>query len=103
VLNLVSDIDARRVTGYQDFVDDAPLDLIFVVDHTEQVLVPPNLRSVYAAVSAGAVAQNVYLYCSSVGLGAVVRGWFDRAAIAKALGLRHNQEVVLTQTVGYAV
>jgi SagB-type dehydrogenase family enzyme len=103
VLNLVSDIDARRVTGYQDLVDDAPLDLIFVADHAEQLLVPSNLRSVYAAVSAGAVAQNAALYCSSVGLGAVVRGWFDRAAIAKALGLRQSQEVVLTQTVGYSV
>ena len=33
-LQLVSATDVRRVTGYQDFVDNAPLDLIFVADHT---------------------------------------------------------------------
>jgi hypothetical protein len=29
-LRLVAEVDARRVTGYQDFVDRAPLDLIYV-------------------------------------------------------------------------
>ena len=33
VLYLISATDARRVTGYQDFVDKAPLELIYVVDH----------------------------------------------------------------------
>ena len=32
-LTLVQAIDVRRVTGYQDFVDNAPLDLIYVADH----------------------------------------------------------------------
>jgi len=33
-LTLVAATDARRVTGYQDFVDEAPLDLVYVADHT---------------------------------------------------------------------
>ena len=32
-LHLVAASDLRRVTGYQDFVDEAPLDLVYVADH----------------------------------------------------------------------
>ena len=100
VLRLIADIDARRVTGYQVFVDEAPVELIFVADRTHH-LVPPGLRGIYAAASAGAICQNVYLFCAAVGLATVVRGWFDRKALAKALSLGKGREIVLAQTVGY--
>ena len=101
VLNLLRDVDARRVTGYQEFVDDAPLELILVADHTKNRLVPGELRSTYAAVSAGAICQNVYLFCASAGLVTVARAWFDRDALAAALALDRSQHLVLAQTVGY--
>jgi hypothetical protein len=31
----------------------------------------------------------------------VIRAWIDRSAIADALGLSHDQQVLLSQTVGY--
>jgi hypothetical protein len=31
----------------------------------------------------------------------VIRAWIDRTAIADALGLSHDQQVLLSQTVGY--
>jgi hypothetical protein len=31
----------------------------------------------------------------------VIRAWIDRDAIASALGLGHDQHVLLSQTVGY--
>lgn len=94
--------DVRRVTGYQDFVDEAPLDLVYVADHARMARVPVAQRNSFASVAAGAIAQNVYLYAASVGLGTVLRAWIDREAIAQALGLNHEQEVLLSQTVGYA-
>lgn len=100
-LHLVSDSDVRRVTGYQDFVDDAPLDLVFVADHGRMKMVPAGNRQLYAAVAAGAIAQNVYLFAAAHGLATVLRAWIDRNAIADALGLSHDQHVVLSQTVGY--
>jgi nitroreductase len=100
-LHLVSGSDVRRVTGYQDFVDDAPLDLVLVADHARMTLVPAGERQSYAAVAAGAIAQNVYLYSAANGLATVLRAWIDRTAIADALGLTHDQHVVLSQTVGY--
>lgn len=81
-LQLASADDIRRVTGYQDFVDDAPLDLVYAADHTRMRMVPAAQRESYASVAAGAIAQNVYLY-------------------AAALGLPHDQQVLLSQTVGY--
>lgn len=92
--------DVRRVTGYQDFVDNAPLDLIFVADHTRMALVPASKRVLYCAVSAGAMAQNVALYCASAGLANVVRAWFDRQALAQAMRLGPDHQILLTQTLG---
>jgi SagB-type dehydrogenase family enzyme len=93
--------DVRRVTGYQDFVDNAPLDLIFVADHTRMKLVPASARESYASVAAGAMAQNIYLFCASAGLATVVRAWFDRQALTEAMGLSPDHQILLTQTVGY--
>jgi SagB-type dehydrogenase family enzyme len=101
-LSLVTRVDARRVTGYQDFVDEAPLDLVYVADQAHMKMVSQTDRDIYSAACAGAIAQNVYLYCASVGLITVLRGWLDRAAIAKALGLSEHEHVLLAQTVGYA-
>jgi SagB-type dehydrogenase family enzyme len=100
-LELVAANDLRRVTGYQDFVDDAPMDLVFVADHTRMRLVPVDKRAAYAYTAAGAMAQNVYLFAAANGLATVIRAWIDREAIADALGLSHDQEVLLSQTVGY--
>jgi len=100
-LRLVAASDLRRVTGYQDFVDEAPMDLVYVADHDRMRLVPAGQRESYASVAAGAVAQNVYLFAAGNGLATVLRAWIDRAAIADALGLTHDQQVLLSQTVGY--
>lgn len=99
-LELVAATDARRVTGLQDFVDTAPLDLVYVADHHRMLMIPEARRDVYAAACTGAVVQNVYLYCASAGLATVVRGLFDARALAGALGLGSHQHIVLTQTVG---
>ncbi len=99
-LQLVSATDIRRVTGYQDFVDTAPLDLIYVADHTRMKLVPAAQREGYAFTAAGAMAQNVYLYCASTGLATVIRAWMDRHALAQAMGLGPDHQVLLCQTVG---
>lgn len=99
-LQLAAGADVRRITGYQDFVDEAPLDLVYVADHARMRLVPAGERDRYAYCAAGAISQNVYLYCASAGLAAVIRAWIDREAIARALGLSHDQQVLLSQTVG---
>jgi len=100
-LRLVTASDVRRVTGYQDFVDQAPMDLVYVADHARMRMVPAAQRDSYAYVAAGAIAQNVYLFAASTGLSTVIRAWIDRAALADALALTHDQHVLLSQTVGF--
>ena len=100
-LQLVAGCDLRRVTGYQDFVDEAPLDLVFVADYSRMAMVPVDRRESYASVAAGAISQNLYLFAASQGLATVIRAWIDRGAIADGLGLNHDQQVLLSQTVGY--
>lgn len=99
-LECIAASDVRPVTGYQDFVDDAALDLVYVADHARMALVPARQREAYAFAAAGAAAQNVYLYCASAGLATVVRAWFNREALSDALGLGNDEQLLLTQTVG---
>ena len=100
-LRLVAGSDIRRVTGYQDFVDEAPLDLVFVADYGRMKLVPASQRECYASVATGAISENIYLFAASNGLATVIRAWINREAIANALGLSHDQHVLMSQTVGY--
>jgi SagB-type dehydrogenase family enzyme len=100
ILYLVSATDVRRVTGYQDFVDRAPLDLIFVADYARLRAVPAAQRESYASVAAGAMAHNVYLFCASTGLATVIRAWIDRQALSQAMGLEADHQILLSQTVG---
>lgn len=99
-LHLIVASDVRPVTGYQDFVDNAPLDLIYVANHGRMKLIPESRREAYAAACVGTISQNVYLYCASAGLSTVLRGWFDSKALGAAMSLTEAQHIVLTQTVG---
>jgi nitroreductase len=99
-LALVAAVDARRVTGYQDFGDEAPLDLVYVADHAHVATKSEQSRC-YSAVAAGAIVQNVYLYCASAGLATVVRAWLDRKALGAALRLTEHESIIVAQTVGY--
>jgi SagB-type dehydrogenase family enzyme len=100
-LRLVVARDVRALTGKQDFVATAPLNLVYVAD--EQRMPEANAEDMqrYAAADTGFIAENVYLFCASVGLNVVVRGLVDRPALAAALGLAPHQQIVLAQTVGY--
>jgi len=93
--------DVRALTGMQDFVASAPLNLVYVADQNRMTGASADDRERYAAADSAFMAQNVYLYCASAGLGAVVRGLVDRAALAKALGLAGHQQIMFAQTVGY--
>jgi SagB-type dehydrogenase family enzyme len=100
-LRLVAGNDVRRVTGYQDFVDAAPLGLVYVADYSRMTFVPAGMRQSYACAVAGAIMQNVYLFAAGNGLAAVIRSWIDKEALAAALGLGDDQEALLSQTVGF--
>jgi SagB-type dehydrogenase family enzyme len=93
--------DVRAATGTQDFVKNAPVNLVYVADLAKTRNPGSEGQTLFTAVDTGVIVQNVYLFCASEGLGTVVRGSVDRAALAKAMKLRPDQRIIVAQTVGY--
>ncbi len=100
-LRLVLAQDIRIKTGLQSFVADAPLNLVYVADHSRMVEAAESDCVLYSAADAGFISQNVCLYCAAEGLATVVRGMVPRQELAKLMRLRPTQRVVLAQSVGY--
>ena len=94
--------DVRGATGQQAFVKDAAVDLVYIADLGRTGKAGGEEQLMYTGADTGFIAQNVYLFCASEGLAAVVRGSIDREAFAKTAKLRPNQKIILAQTVGYA-
>lgn len=101
VLKLITSDDIRALTGRQDFVKEAPANLIYVADFSRMGTAPKEDKELYSATDTGFISQNVYLYCASEGLATVVRGSIDKQALAKAMNLRPDQKIILAQSVGY--
>lgn len=93
--------DHRGATGGQDFVKDAPVNLVLVADLAKTGDASSEGTRVSVGVDAGVIVQNVYLFSASEELGTVVRGSIDGPAFAKLLKLRPDQKVIVAQTVGY--
>jgi SagB-type dehydrogenase family enzyme len=92
--------DLRRYTGKQDFVENAAVNLVYIADHSRSKSDDPVGRSKTSHINTGFIAQNVYLYSASQGLGCVVRGYMDKEALAVKLNLKENQEIIVAQSVG---
>lgn len=103
-LKQIHNRDIRSLCGTQEFVADAPVNLIYVADlgkmdiNEGDEINDADLLSSWA--NTGFIAQNVYLYCASENLGCVVRGLVPKAKLAPEMGLRSNQVIILAQTVG---
>jgi len=93
--------DIRALTGTQDFVAAAPVNLIYVANLDRMQGTTAEHKALYSATDTGFIAQNVYLYCASAGLATVVRGSIDREALGTALGLGPSQRIILAQSVGH--
>jgi nitroreductase len=93
--------DLRKVTGTVAYVAEAPLNLVYVADFSKMGNGDENNKNATANANAGFIAQNVYLFCASEGLGAGVRGSVPKAELSKALNLRPDQRIVFAQTVGH--
>ena len=107
VLEPVLQVDLRKNTTVflqpsRNSVADAPLQLIYVADYSKMAFYSNDEdKKFYSAADTGFIAQNVYLYCASSGLAAVVRGMIGKDALAKEMNLRADQKITLVQAVGY--
>ncbi len=89
-LTKVNDKNLIALCAQQPFVNDAPLHLLYTA-----------VDDRWGKCHVGSAYQNVYLYATSKGLGTVIRGMIDQAALTRELGLTNGEQVMLHQTVGY--
>lgn len=92
--------DLRSATGSQDFVGNAPLNLVYVADLDRTKTTNFEIEPTASYANTGFIAQNVYLYCASAGLGSVVRGLVPKELSLK-LNLGGHQKIILAQTIGW--
>ena len=93
--------DIRAMTGTQPYVKDSPVNLVYVADYAKAGKSSLEEKDLWSACDTGFIAQNVYLYCTSEGLSAVVRGLIDKPALAKVMKLRPDQKIILAHSIGY--
>lgn len=100
-LELVAAGDYRALSGNGE-AGKAALDLLYISDTTKTGPGPkPGAANTVSYVNVGFMAQNVYLYCASAGLGTRVRGGWNSAELAAVMQLPPTMVIVLGQTVGY--
>ncbi|OWJ57208.1 nitroreductase family protein [Paraburkholderia caledonica] len=100
-LDLVIAADLRALTGYQDFVGEAPVELVYVADLARMQDIASSQREPFAYASAGAIVQNVYLFCAAAGLAVAARSWLNRSTLGAEMRLSRDSVPVLAQTVGH--
>lgn len=101
VLEPVKAGDYRKFCGTQDFVEKAPLNLIYVADYRKLTNMSDHQRAVYAGLDAAHCCQNVYLYGASEGLKVVERASVKGKELLDVFGLSADYHFVIAQTVGY--
>ena len=89
-LTQVSKEDLRPFFNQQDYMKNVPLNLLYVGTDAKN-----------SPMHAGSAYQNVGLYAASRGLNNVVRGYFDKKGVAKALNLKEEEEVLVSQALGW--
>jgi nitroreductase len=102
-LTRIAEGDHRKLAGTQPFVQNAPVNLVFVSDLAKfNSSYPPEDLDLlmWAGVEAGAQAQNVYLYGASEGLAVIIRGSVNREELGKVMGLSPEKIIVVAQTIG---
>ena len=102
-LKIIGNKDIRKFAGIQGFVAEAPLTLIYVADFDKMRSGLSDEKKIFlSAANTGFIAQNVYLYCASTGMGTVIRDLINRDLLAEKMGIsKGNQKIILAQTIGF--
>jgi SagB-type dehydrogenase family enzyme len=109
-LKVITKQDVRAISGLegsggmtQNFAKTAPVSLVYVANMAK---VTKGMKwngddagPLWSYANAGAIAENVYLYCASEGLACIVRAMMDNAKVAQVFKLSPDQKVLLTSTI----
>lgn len=100
VLRPVVEGDHRALISSQKHFAVAPVSVVIVANYDRMNKFKETAdRDFYAAVDAGYVSQNIYLFCSSAHLATVACGGINRDDLAKILNIK-NGRALLAHPVG---
>lgn len=104
-LTLVKKGDHRQMTGTQEFVYTAPLNIMYVTnlerfDERKPAYPTENERLFVSALDAGHYSQSAALWAAANGMGSVPRGWTNAEKFLETISAPENYRVVLAQTFG---
>jgi SagB-type dehydrogenase family enzyme len=99
-LELIRSGNFMKYAGKQDFVENAALNLVIISDTSKMKNASKEDMLLYAGIHAGAIVQNIYLYCASAGFNTVTRRYVDITELSKVMGLSPEKLIVITQTIG---
>ncbi len=89
----------KLIAGQQDFVMQAPVSLLMVIDF-EKFGSQDERALMMGCVDAGNVSENINLYCQAVGLATVPRASMDTKGISKLLQLSDKQLPIMNNPIG---
>lgn len=103
-LDLVKQGDFRQLTGLQDFVYTAPLNIMYIADleaYAERLGdMPEESKLRLCALDAAGYCQNANLWVAANGMGAVTRGGARGDEFLETIGAPDTYRFILAQSVG---
>jgi SagB-type dehydrogenase family enzyme len=93
--------DIRNMVGKQDFVKEAPVQIVLVADLSKMGEGSNEEKLNTANIDAGYISQNIYLFCTSEGLATGARAFIDKEALSPKLKLRTDQQIIIAHSVGF--
>lgn len=95
MLGMVVKGDHRAEISKQDHFAKAPVSLVLVADYSRMERIKEQAdREFYAAVDAGYISQNIYLYCAAVDLGTVACGAINRENLNILLDITDGKAIL---------
>lgn len=91
------DLRAASTMGQHQFVDQAPVTLVFVAEETPRTKMA---RPSWIYLDAGGMVQSAYLAATAMGLGGVARGSVDGAKLGERMRLPATQKPIFCFTAG---
>jgi len=101
LLYSVSWRDIRPELSSLDRLPPAPLNLIYIGQTGRSACLREQDTTALSAINTATLYENVDRFCMPEKLVTVARGWLDRHALARSLGLGPGQHLLLVQSVGY--
>lgn len=94
-LGLIMKGDHRAEISKQEHFAKAPVSLVLVADYSRMERIKEQAdREFYAAVDAGYISQNIYLWCASAGFGTVACGAINRENLNLLLSVTDGKAIL---------